>query len=113
MVNKNMTGEQLKLLSKMKKLITKGNKKFASRKDRDYLEELLEIGITEELAWQQILGLCAANYVRDFRPFYSKSGDALTFKKHINGYLVYIKIKKEEYANNETTVCLSFHIDHK
>lgn len=39
----HMTGEQLKLLTKMKKLITKGNKKFINRRDRDYLEELLEV----------------------------------------------------------------------
>ena len=50
-----MTGEQLKLLSRMKKLIIQGNKKFAIRKDRDYLAELLEIRITENLAWQEIL----------------------------------------------------------
>lgn len=33
-----ITGEQLKLLAKMKRLITKGNKKFINRRDRDYLE---------------------------------------------------------------------------
>ena len=79
-----MTGEQLKLLTKMKKLITKGNKRFANRKDRDYLEELLEIGITESLAWQEI-----------------------------NGNRVYIKLKIEEYNNKKMTVCLSFHLDYK
>lgn len=30
----------------------------------------------------------------------------------INGCKVYIKIKIEEYNNNDATVCLSFHIDH-
>lgn len=33
-----MTGEQLKQLSKMKKLINQGHKRFASRKDRDYIQ---------------------------------------------------------------------------
>lgn len=108
-----MTGEQLKLLSRMKKLIIQGNKKFAIRKDRDYLAELLEIRITENLAWQEILTLSSYNYVPDYKPFYLKSDNSLVFKKNINGNIVYIKLKIEEYNNKEITVCLSFHIDHK
>ena len=108
-----MTGEQLKLLSKMKKLVVKGNKKFANRKDRDYIEELLEIGITESVAWQEILTLSSYNYVPDYKPFYLKSENSLVFKKDINGNTVYIKLKIEEYNNKEMTVCLSFHIDYK
>lgn len=110
----NMTGKQLKLLSKMKKLINQGYKKFACRIDRDYVQELLDIGITEELAWYEILTLSAQNYIHDYKPFYEKIGDdALTFKKKINGFIVYIKLKLEKYNKNETTVCLSFHIDYK
>ena len=110
----NMTSEQIKLLSRMKKLINQGCKRFASRKDRDYIQELLDIGITEEIAWSEILTLSAQNYVYDYKPFYSKhSDDALTFKKMINGCKVYIKIKIEEYNNTEVTVCLSFHNDHR
>lgn len=108
-----MTGEQLKLLAKMKRLITKGNKKFINRRDRDYLEELLEIGITESLAWQEILTLSSYNYVLDYKSFYLKSENSLVFKKDINGNRVYIKLKIEEYNNKEMTVCLSFHIDYK
>lgn len=108
-----MTGEQLKLLTRMKKLITKGNKRFANRKDRDYLEELLEIGITESLAWQEILTLSSYNHVQDYKPFYSKSENSLVFKKDINGNRVYIKLKIEEYNKKEMTVCLSFHLDYK
>ena len=108
-----MTGEQLKLLTKMKKLITKGNKKFINRRDRDYLEELLEVGITESLAWQEILTLSSYNYVPDYKPFYLKSDSSLVFKKEINGNRVYIKLKIEEYNNKEMTVCLSFHLDYK
>jgi hypothetical protein len=108
-----MTGEQLKQLAKMKKLINQGSKKFVNRKDRDYIQELLDIGITEEIAWSEILTLSAHNYVYDYKPFYDKRGEnALTFKKMINGYKVYIKIKIEEYKNKDATVCLSFHIDH-
>lgn len=108
-----MTGEQLKLLAKMKKLITKGNKRFIIRKDRDYLEELLAIGVTKSVAWQEILTLSSYDYIPDYKPFYSKSENSLVFKKDINGNRVYIKLKIEEYNNKEMTVCLSFHIDYK
>lgn len=109
-----MTDKQKRLFAKMKKLINKGCRKFARRKDREYLQDLLEIGITEEKAWQEILSLSSANYQQDYRPFYLKQGDdALVFKKYINGYLIYIKLKIEEYNNKELTVCLSFHIDYK
>lgn len=109
-----MTGEQLKLLSKMKKLIYLGKRKFIFRKDRDYIQELLDIGITENEAWCEMMTLSSYDYCYDYKPTYSKNGkDALTFKKKINGYLVYIKIKIEQYNNNEMTVCLSFHVDHK
>lgn len=74
-----MTGEQLKLLSKMKKLIKNGQRRFANRKDRDYYQELLEIGISEERAWSEILTLSSFNYVSDYKPFYSKTGQSLTF----------------------------------
>ena len=107
-----MTEEQVKLLSKMKKLIYKGNRKFLNRKDRNYLEELFEIGISESIAWNEILSLSKVNYCYDYKPSYYKNDDALIFKKTINGQLVYIKLKIEKYDNNEMTVCISFHIDH-
>lgn len=109
-----MTGEQLKKLSKMKKLINEGYRKFQTRNDRDYLQDLLDIGITEEYAWSEILLLSLHDYIHDYKPFFSKGkSDGLTFKKKINGYLIYIKLTIEEYNNNEETVCWSFHIDHK
>ena len=109
-----MTGEQLKQLSRMKKLINQGYKRFANRKDRDYIQELLDIGITEEMAWSEIFTLSAQNYAHDYKPSYAKYSDgALTFKKMINGCRVYIKIKIEKYDNNDEAVCLSFHIDHR
>lgn len=109
-----MTGEQLRLLHKMKNLISNGYKRFAYRKDRDYIQELLDIGITENDAWQEILGLSSRNYYPDYKIFDTTTReDALVFKKHINGHIVYIKLKIEQYNNSEMTVCLSFHIDHK
>ena len=107
-----MTSEQIKTLAKMKKLINQGCKKFAEREDRNYLQDLLDIGISEIDAWNEVLALSSYYYYPDYRPFYYKgNGSALTFKKMINGYLVYIKLKIEKYNEKEETVCLSFHID--
>lgn len=65
-----MIGEQIKLLSKMKKMIYSGCRKFSCREDRDYIQELLDIGITEEDAWNEILSLSARDYFPDSKPFY-------------------------------------------
>lgn len=108
-----MTNEQIKLLSKMKKLINQGKKRFASRRDRDYVEALLDLGITEEEAWNCILRLNVHYYCHDFKPFYARDGEALVFKMKINNNIAYIKLKIEEYNKEEQTVCLSFHKDIK
>lgn len=108
-----MTGEQLRKLSKMKKLINSNKKRFMIRRDRDYISELLVIGINEEMAWREILSLSGKDYINDYKPFYAKDGECLTFKKVINGYKVYIKIKIEEYNESEQVLCLSFHIDYR
>ena len=108
-----MTNDQIKLLSKMKKLINQGKKRFVPRKDRDYVESLLELGITEEEAWNYILRLNINYYCHDFKPFYAKDGESLVFKMKINDNIAYIKLKIEEYNNEEETVCLSFHKDIK
>ena len=104
-----MTGVQLRLLNKMKSLIKQGKMRFEDdRPDRDYQEDLFEIGITEHDAWfKYILYLSSYDYIPDYRPTYRKSGDGLTFKKLINNKSVYIKLKLEE----DMTVCLSFHKD--
>lgn len=109
-----MNGDQLRLLNRMKKLINQGFRKFADRKDRNYLQELLDIGISVDEAWQEILTLNRNNYFFDLKPCYYKNNEnTLTFKKYINNNLVYIKLKLETYNDNEYTVCLSFHIDYK
>ncbi len=106
-----MTGEQIKLLTRMKKLINQGHRRFEVRKDRDYLQDLLDIGITESEAWNEILLLSVYDYRQDYRPFYNREGSAaLIFKKIINGYMVYIKLKLEK---DEIVVCLSFHLDYR
>ena len=97
----------------MKKLILQGKRRFIPRTDRDYVEELLELGITEEEAQNYILRLNSYFYYFDFKPSYAKEGDALVFKTKINNDIAYIKLKIEEYNNEEQTVCLSFHKDYK
>ena len=52
-----MNSTQIKLFSNMRKLISNGKRRFECRPDRDYVEDLLEIGITEEEAWNRILEL--------------------------------------------------------
>lgn len=107
-----MTSSQVKELSDIKKLVKSGKRRFEQRKDSDYLQDLLEIGISEEEAWNHVLCLNKNFWFVDPRPNYNKkSGDALLFKKQINGILVYIKIKIEIEKNCEMAVCLSFHKD--
>ena len=67
-----MNASQIKLLAKMKKLITINKRKFAVRKDKDYVEELLELGITETETWGNILSLNANFYYTDPKPYLCK-----------------------------------------
>ena len=105
-----MNGEQLRLLSKMKKLVKEGKRRFQVRRDRDYLASLLEIGISEGEAWEYVLGLNKNFYVPDTKPNYSVTGEALIFKRLVNGTQAYIKLKVEQDNEGmDETVCLSFH----
>lgn len=109
-----MTNSQIKELSEIKKLVREGKRKFEQREDSDYLSDLLEIGITEEEAWNHVLTLNKNFWFIDPKPNYrKKSASALLFKKIINGTIAYIKIKKEIEENNEMAVCLSFHKDRR
>lgn len=108
-----MKPEQIRQLSEFKKLIVQGKRKFELRKDRNYLEDLLEIGLTIEEAWNQILHLNINNYFFDYKPIYKSDPNVLIFKKEINKLLVYIKLKKEINSTGEIVVCLSFHVDNK
>lgn len=107
-----MNNNQIKLLSKMKKLILNNKRRFLLRTDRDYVEELFELGITEKEAWNYILSLNANYYFVDYKPSYNASNDSLTFKRKINNEVAYIKLKVEMNGIEEETVCLSFHKDH-
>ena len=108
-----MNSSELKILSKMKKLIKQGKRRFVIRKDRDYLEDLLEIGISESEAWNYILELNSHFYFNDPKPSYYKTNSSLVFKRKINGITTYIKLIIETETKEEETVCLSFHKDDK
>ena len=95
-----MNNEQIRLLSKMKKLIEKQ-------------ERQNPLNITEEEAWNYILRLNSYYYFPDLKPFYSRNGESLVFKMKINDNIAYIKLKIENSNNGEETVCISFHKDNK
>lgn len=110
-----MNSEQNKLLTKIKKLVKQGKRKFLIRKDRNYLDDLLELGISVEEAWNQILTLNCNLYYFDSKASYRNNKDTLIFKKQINNIKTYIKLKIEidEEGNEEIVLCLSFHKDKK
>lgn len=97
----------------MKKLIKEKKRKFQTRKNRDYVAELAELGISEEEAWEQILYLNFGDLINDWKPSYSRIGESLVFKKKVNGVMTYIKLKIEIDDNVEKTVCMSFHKDER
>lgn len=107
-----MNGDQIRLLSEIKKLIKLNKKHFKSRNDRNYLEDLLNLGLTEEESWQHIYYLKPQFYFVDPEPIFSKSlKKCLTFKKLINNKIAYIKL----YIDDDTVEaeCWSFHEDKK
>ena len=104
-----MNNEQNRLLSKMKKLIKEGKRCFQNRDDRDYLGALLELGITEDEAWNQMLTLNSHFWVQDLKPSYLTTGKSLIFIKEINGIQAYIKLKIETPNKDEEVVWISFH----
>lgn len=105
-----MNKEQIKLLNKMKILIRKGKRRFKERKDRSYKDALAKLYLTEEHAWKHILSLNSNMYFIDPKPNYYKDNNTLIFKKIINNYKVYIKLKID-FINGEEIVCWSFHKD--
>lgn len=107
-----MNSEQIKLLTKMKKLVALNKRRVLIRKDRDYLADLLEIGIDLNRMWLEILCLNKNFYFPDSRPIWGQTQDTLTFKKIINGYLTYIKLTLEKNGK-EQVVVISFHKDER
>ena len=50
-----MNGDQIRLLSEIKKLIKLNKKHFKSRGDRNYLEDLLNLGLTKRRSMESYL----------------------------------------------------------
>lgn len=109
----NMSGNQIRLLSKMKKLVRNKCCRFEKRTDYDYLEELRILEITEEQAWDYILNLKPQFYSPDTKSEYEQTNDLLIFTRMINGKDAYIKIYLGETETGEEVVCLSFHKSRK
>ena len=105
-----MTAKEIHLLKKMKELVKNGKRRFQERKDRLYTDDLAELYLTEEQAWNHVLSLNPNMYYVDNKPFYKQSPNKLTFKKVINKNIVYIKLAIEK-INGEEVVCWSFHKD--
>lgn len=106
-----MNKDQIKLLTKIKKLVSSKSRRFEDRDDIDYLEELAILGISEEEAWNHILSLNVNFYFPDPKPNYYNDKNSLTFKKSINGKLAYIKVNINE--DEVKAICWSFHEDRK
>ena len=96
-----MNTEQNKLLTKIKKLVRNGKRRFLIRKDRNYLDDLLELGISVEEAWNQILTLNRNLYYFYSKASYRNDKDTLIFKKQINNIQTYIKLKIELDENGD------------
>lgn len=108
-----MNQQDVKYLGYIKNLVYLKKRRFEVRPDRDYLNDLLNLGITPLEAWEHILSLNKHLYFVDPKPNYFKDGKSLTFKKYINGKIAYIKIRVEKDDNDDEVVCLSFHEDGK
>lgn len=107
-----MNNKEIQMLKKMKQLISNGKCKFKKRHDRDYLEDLINLGITIDDAWDIILRLKPQTFFYDEYYNITSLDNALTFHWLVNGKVAYIKLKIE-YENGEETVCWSFHEDGK
>lgn len=104
-----MKQQDIRLLMKMKQAVVEGKCYFKLRNDRDYKQDLLDIGITESECWEHILSLNSNMYFPDPKPIYYQSEEILIFKKNILGNQIYIKLK---YMKDSAEVeCWSFHIN--
>ena len=90
-----MNQQDVKYLGYIKNLVYLKKRRFEVRPDRDYLNDLLNLGITPLEAWEHILSLNKHLYFVDPKPNYFKDGKSLTFKFclcTLNSYLFTIVI---------------------
>lgn len=112
-------------LKKIKELIKVGKCILVPRErdGKDFLEQLLELGITDEdVVWEEIESLTMDHYKggpEADRDAISEEKTVLKFKKYIDDIPVYIKLKYEETESSVLVkgntprgcVCISFHKD--
>lgn len=98
-------------LEQAKKLIVAGRYVFVPRKKN--MQSLAEHGMTIGDAKDEIIGLVAGDYYKgpkqDFNP--TQPGDIWEFKKSVDGYIFYVKLKIQNRDGEDVLKCLSFHED--
>lgn len=98
-------------LIKIKKLLSNGKYDFVPRKKN--LNSLSMLGLTIEDVKDSIFELVEDDYYSGPEEDYDKDkiGKIWVFKKNIEGYKFYIKLKIVSEDNNDILRCISFHKD--
>lgn len=102
-------------LIRIKKAVSVGNYIIAERRD-SYVTSLAKAGILSDQVKDYILKLTYKNYFNgpeDDKDLRFTSGECLFFGCVINGYEFYIKLKLIKNEDDETCICISFHIADK
>lgn len=60
-----ISNSEIQKLKRIKQLVSEGKCRFKIRKDRNYFDDLLNLGITEEQAWKIVLYLKPNAFFRD------------------------------------------------
>lgn len=98
-------------LIKIKKLLSNGKYDFVPRKKN--LDSLSMLGLTIEDVKDSIFELVEDDYYNGPKEDHDKNrnGEIWIFKKNIEGYKFYIKLKIAGEDNNTILKCISFHED--
>lgn len=98
-------------LIKIKKLLSSGKYDFVPRKKN--LDSLSMLGLTIEDVKDSIFELVEDDYYNGPKEDYdqNRNGEIWVFKKNIEGYKFYIKLKIAGEDNNTILKCISFHKD--
>ena len=96
-------------LARIKELVASGKRHFVIRKDRNYRQDLFDLGIGNmNKVWDVILRLEFENMTKKPELDNNGSGDFVYFYQMDmpNGKTAYIKLKIDEHRG---CVCISFH----
>lgn len=97
-------------LNKFKVLVTQRRLSFVPR--RDISKTFVSLGITENIATQELLKLSVVDFSKGPVPDNDRPDQNLwIFKKEIDGKQAYIKLLIFSVDGNEYAKCISFHID--